>query len=175
MFIDKILRTKIFRIFIPAAIAYAILIFYLSITSDILNIRHLVNIILLHGVRNLLVAINVPFIFSFFVKCLDFVEKQSIDIGHFGIYFAFGILLYFAFVNLKNPISGKYSAAIAVCIGTAYGILNEMFQIFPPYRTASVGDAFSNFLGLVFAQLLVLTFIFLLRRIQIRTKEPREI
>jgi hypothetical protein len=160
------LRLRNPRIFIPAAILYAILIFYLSITSDIGNIRHIVNITLIHGVRDILIAINIPFVLRFLVGSVNFAEKQSIDIGHVGIYFMFDILLYLAFVSSKNQIFKKHSAASAVCLGTAYGILNEIFQLYLPYRTASVGDAFSNLMGLVLAQFLVVSFIFVLRQIQ---------
>jgi VanZ family protein len=168
------LRIKSPRIFIPAAIAYAILIFYLSITSDIGNIRHVVNITLIRGVRDILIAIKIPLILSFLVDTLNFAEREAIDIGHVGVYFLFGILLYFAFVSSKKQMLEKHSAVCAVCIGTAYGILNETFQIFLPYRTASVGDAFSNLLGLVFAQFLVVSFIFLLRQVQNWKKKTEE-
>lgn len=128
------------------------------------------NITLVHRIRDILIAINIPFILNFLVGSLNFIERQSLDIGHVGIYFVFGILLYFAFVSSKNRILEKYPAAFAVCIGTAYGVLNEIFQIFLPYRTASVGDAFSNLLGLVLAQFFILIFVLVLRQIQKRRK-----
>lgn len=159
------------KIFVPVAILYAVLIFYLSVTSKIGNIRHQVNMILAHGIRDALIAFNLPFIRNFLVASLNFVEGQSIDVGHVGIYFVFGILLYFAFASSKNQLLEKYSAVFAVCIGTAYGVLNEIFQSYLPYRTASVGDAFSNMLGLVIAQLLVLTFVFVLRQVQNQMKK----
>ncbi|MDQ1253093.1 MAG: hypothetical protein QG646_2238 [Euryarchaeota archaeon] len=157
---------KYLRIFIPAAIGYAILIFYLSITSNIGKVRHVVNLTLVHGIRDFLIAIKIPFIMGFLVDSLNFAEKQSIDIGHLGIYFVFGILLYFAFLSSKKGIFEKYPAAFAVSIGTAYGILNEFFQLSLPYRTASIGDALSNLLGLVLAQLLVIFFVFVFKQVQ---------
>jgi VanZ family protein len=163
------------RIFVPAAIAYAVLILYLSISSNIGNIRHLVNVTLIRGIRDILIAFNLPSILSFLVDALKYAEEQSIDIGHVGIYFAFGILLYFAFVSSKKLILENHSAAFAVFVGTAYGILNEIFQKCLPYRTASVADALSNLLGLVLAQFLLILFIFLLRHAQNwkkRTEKP---
>ena len=162
------LRLKNPRIFIPAAILYAILIFYLSITSDIGSIRRILNVTVIRGIRDILIASKIPFILSFLVDSLNFAERLSLDFGHVGIYFMFGILLYFAFVSSKRQILVKYSAVFSVCLGTAYGILNETFQMFLPYRTASVADALSNLLGLVLSQILVITFIFVLRQAQKR-------
>jgi VanZ family protein len=165
------LNLKYPKIFVPAAILYAILIFYLSITSDIGNIRHHVNVTLIRGIRDILIASKIPFIMGFLVNILNYIEGLSLDIGHIGIYFLFGIFLYFAFASSKKEIFEKYSAAFAICVGSAYGILNETFQLFLPYRTASITDAISNLLGLVFAQILVLTFILVLRQIQNRKRK----
>jgi VanZ family protein len=164
---------KYARIFIPAAILYAVLILYLSITSKLGSFRHKLNLTLAHGITDVLLAFNLPYVRSFLVDLLNFVESLSIDVDHIGIYFIFGILLYFALLSSKNQILAKYPAVISVCIGTAYGVLNEIFQSYLPYRTASVGDAFSNMLGLVLAQLLVLTFILVLRQILKRTKNEK--
>lgn len=168
------LKIKNPRIFVLAAILYAIIIFYLSITSNIGNIRHLVNITLVRGIRDILIAINLPFILSFLVGSLNYAERQSIDIGHVGIYFVFGILLFFVFLSSKYQVLDKYLAVCAICLGTVYGVLNEIFQMFLPYRTASVADAISNLFGLVLAQLLVITFIFVLRQVQNRRKRVEE-
>lgn len=161
------------KIFIPAAILYAVLIFYLSITSDIGSIRHQVNVTLIHRIRDIVIAINIPYLMNFLVSCLNYVEKLSIDIGHVGIYFIFGILLYFAFLSSSYYLLEKYSAACAVLAGTAFGILNEMFQKFLTYRTASLEDAISNLIGLVLAQLLVMIFIFVVKQIQNRKEKIR--
>ena len=157
------LRVKNPKIFVSAAILYAILIFYLSVTSKIGDLKHLINITLGHGTREFLIASNHSFVLQFFVNSLHFVEGKSIDIGHVGVYFGFGILLYFVFLSSKNQMLVKYSSACTICIGTAYGILNEMFQMYLPYRTPSIADAFSNMLGLVIAQLLLVIFIFILK------------
>lgn len=160
------LRIKNTRIFVPAAILYAILIFYLSVTSNIGDLKHLLKITIGHERMDVLIAGNLSFVLSFFVSFLHLDKRQSIDLGHVGIYFGFGILLYFAFASEKNEILGIYSSFLAVCLGTAYGILNEIFQMYLPYRTASVADALSNLIGLVIAQLLVITLIFVVRKVQ---------
>jgi len=164
------LKVKNSKVFVSAAILYAVLIFYLSVTSNIGNLKHLLGITLGHATRDTLIASHLSFVLKFLVDSLNFAERQSIDPGHVGIYFGFGILLYFVFLSSKNQMLEKYSAACAVCLGTAYGVLNEIFQSFLSYRTASVADAFSNMLGLVLAQLLVIVFVFVLRQVQNRKK-----
>jgi VanZ family protein len=160
------LRVKNSKIFVPSTILYAIFIFYLSVTSKIGNIRHLVDITLGHATVKFLIATQLPFILKFLVHSLHFVERHSIDLGHVGIYFGFGVLLYFAFLSSRNQTLGKYAAACAILTGTTYGIMNEFFQTYLPYRTASTADAFSNLLGLVLAQICVIIFVFLLSTVK---------
>lgn len=73
--------------------------------------------------------------------------------------------MYFVFLTSKNPALVRYSAVCAVVIGTAYGILNEIFQSFLSYRVASVADAVSNLIGVVLAQIFVILFALILRAI----------
>ncbi len=169
------LRIKKSRIFVPATILYAIFIFYLSITSNIGNIKHLLNITLGRTARDILIATDLSFILKLLVGLLNFAERQSIDLGHVGIYFGLGILLYFLFLSSRNQIREKYAVVLAIFTGTAYGILNETFQMFLPYRTASVADALSNLLGLVLAQICVLIFILLLQEFQNRRRKVEEL
>ncbi|MDM7919772.1 MAG: VanZ family protein, partial [Methanosarcina sp.] len=73
--------------------------------------------------------------------------------------------LYFVFLTSKTPALVRYSAVCAVFIGTSYGILNEIFQSFLSYRTASVADAVSNLIGLVLAQIFVIFFVLVLKTV----------
>lgn len=160
--IDKMLRVKDSRILVPSTILYAIFIFYLSVTSNIGALRHFIGITLGDKTVEILTAAQLPFILKFLVHSLHFVERHSLDLGHVGIYFGFGVLLYFAFLSFRNRIFKKYAAACAILIGTTYGIMNEFFQTYLPYRTASTADALSNLLGLVLAQICVIIFVFIL-------------
>ena len=171
---DKILRVKKSRIFVPVTILYAIFIFYLSVTSKIGNLKHLIDITLGQAATEILTAAHLSFILKFLVGSLHFAERQSLDPGHVGIYFGLGVLLYFVFLSSRNKIMEKYSVVFAICTGTAYGILNEIFQTYLPYRTASVADALSNLLGLVLAQLCVVIFVLLLREVQNKRKRMKE-
>ncbi len=164
--IDKMLRVLKSRIFFSVTVLYAIFIFYLSVTSKIVNIKHHVDITLGHTTIKILTAAHLSFIMEFLIRSLHFVERHSIDLGHVGIYFGFGVLLYFAFLSSRNQTLGRYAAACAILIGTTYGIMNEFFQTYLPYRTPSVADAFSNLLGLVLAQMCVIIFLLVLSTVQ---------
>jgi VanZ family protein len=146
------------RIIIPAMFLYAIFIFYLSVTSKIGNIKYQLNTALGKLTVKFLVTSGLSFILDLVVGFFNFIERRSIDLGHVGVYFVFGILLYFVCASSRNQMLKRHSAVFAIFIGTAYGILNEIFQIYLPYRTASVADALSNLLGLVLAQVFVILF-----------------
>lgn len=173
--LDKMSKVKISRIIIPSTILYAVLIFHLSLTSNIGNVKHFLDTTLGHATKEILIISHLSFVLNFLEYSLNFVERQSIDPGHFGIYFGLGILLYLAFLSSGNYVMVKYSAAFAIFTGTAYGILNEVFQMFIPYRVASVADALSNLLGLVLAQICIVTFILLWKEIQKRRNREEEI
>ncbi|AKB17622.1 VanZ family protein [Methanosarcina sp. WWM596] len=157
------LKLKKSRFFIIITILYAIMVFYLSVSASIGGLKRFLKMDLGYPVRNILVANNLSSITEFLIDCLNVVQKASLDPGHIGIYFGMGVLLYFVFLTSKNPALVRYSAVCAVSIGTAYGILNEIFQTFLPYRTASVADIVSNLLGLVLAQISVILFAFALK------------
>jgi VanZ family protein len=151
------------RFFIVVTALYAIMVFYLSVSASIGDLRRFLKMDLGYPIRNILVANDLSSITEFFIDCLHAVQRASLDPGHIGIYFGLGVLLYFVFLTSKNQVLVRYSAVCAVFIGTAYGILNEIFQMFLPYRTASVADAASNLIGLVLAQVFVILFVFALK------------
>lgn len=151
-------KIKKSNIFVFTTVLYTILILYLSVTSNLENLKNFLIIKQGHKTSDLLVENNLSFIKDFLIEMLKFITGLSIDPGHLVIYFGFGVLLYLTFSNSKNPSLVKYSAVCAVSIGTAYGILNEIFQIYLPLRVASVTDVMSNFIGLALAQIFVIIF-----------------
>lgn len=151
------------RFFIVITVLYAIMVFYLSVSSGVGDIKHFLKMDLGYPLRNFLIANDLSSISEFMIECLHAVQDASLDPGHIGIYFGFGVLLYIVFLTSKNPALVRYSAICAVFIGTAYGILNEIFQSFLPYRTASVEDAVSNLIGVVLAQIFVILFVLALK------------
>lgn len=153
------------RFFVVITILYAIMVFYLSVSAEIGDLKHFLKFSLGYPLKNTLVANDMSSISKFMIDCLHAVQDASLDPGHIGIYFGFGVLLYFVFLTSKSPALVRYSAICAVFIGTAYGILNEIFQSFLPYRTASVADAISNIIGVVLAQIFVILFVLALKMI----------
>lgn len=153
------------RFFVVITILYAILVFYLSVSTGVGDIKHFLKIGLGYPLQNILIANDMSSISKFMIDCLHAVQNASLDPGHIGIYFGFGVLLYFVFLTSKNPSLVRYSAICAVFIGTAYGILNEIFQSFLPYRTASVEDAVSNLIGVVLAQIFVILFVLVIKSV----------
>jgi VanZ family protein len=130
--IDKMLRVKKSRVIVPTTVLYAIFVFYLSVTSNIGNLKHLIDNTLGAATIEVLNAAHLSVILKFLVGSLHFVERQSLAPGHIGIYFGSGILLYLAFLSSGNQTLEKYAAACAVLTGTIYGIMNEFFQAFFP-------------------------------------------
>ncbi|AKB29748.1 hypothetical protein MSSIT_3029 [Methanosarcina siciliae T4/M] len=165
------------RFFILITILYAIMVFYLSVSAGVGDLKHLLKMGLGYPLKNALLANDLSSVVDFLLASLHTVQDASIDPGHVGIYFGLGVLLYLVFLSSKNPTFVRYSAICAVFIGTAYGILNEIFQTFLPYRTASVADAVSNLIGLVLAQICVIFFVLTLKAIidkKKRTEGPAD-
>ncbi|MDQ1252423.1 MAG: hypothetical protein QG646_1544 [Euryarchaeota archaeon] len=162
------------RFFVIITILYAIMVFYLSVSAGIGDLKHFLKIGLGYPLKNVLVANDMSSISKFMIDCLHAVQEASLDPGHIGIYFGFGVLLYFVFLTSKNPALVRYSAICAIFIGTAYGILNEIFQSFLPYRVASVEDAVSNLIGLVLAQIFVIFFVLALKVVLNKKKNVEE-
>ncbi|MCQ1535480.1 hypothetical protein FTO70_07230 [Methanosarcina sp. KYL-1] len=152
---------------------YATLIFYLSVTADLWDLKNFLKMNLGYTTRDVLASNDLSFITDFLLDALNFAISISIDPGHVVIYFGFGVLLYFVFLNSKNPKLVKYAAVYAISAGTAYGILNEIFQMYLPFRVASMADAMSNLLGLILAQIFVIIFASGLRGIS-RMRETQE-
>lgn len=161
------------RFFIVITALYAIMVFYLSVSTGVGGIKHFLKFGLGYPLQNILIANDLSSISEFIIDCLHAVQNASLDPGHIGIYFGFGVLLYFVFLTSKNPALVRYSAICAVFIGTAYGILNEIFQSFLPYRTASVEDAVSNLIGVVLAQIFVILFVLALKSVLDRKKSVK--
>lgn len=140
-------------------ISYAILILYLSVTSNLGGLKYFLRMNLGYKTKDVLVENNLSFVMDFLLDSLEFAQSLSIDPGHLVVYFGFGVLLYLVFSNSKNALLIKNSAVCAICTGTAFGILNEIFQTYLPFRVASVADVISNLVGLTIAQIFTIVFI----------------
>lgn len=151
--------------FILITILYAVMVFYLSVSARVDDIKDILKMSLGYPIKNALIASDLSSVMDFLLVLLNSARNASIDPDHVGIYFGLGILLYFVFLTSKNLVLVRYSAVCAVVIGTAYGILNEIFQSFLSYRVASAADAISNLIGLVLAQIFVIIFVLALKMI----------
>ncbi|MGI6105835.1 MAG: VanZ family protein [Raoultibacter sp.] len=70
---------------------------------------------------------------------------------HFMEYFIFGLLLSFA---LKQHVSIKRAFMVAIIVASAYGITDEIHQLFVPGRDCTPLDWFVDMLGASFAALI---------------------
>ncbi|MFZ2070827.1 MAG: VanZ family protein [Halobacteriota archaeon] len=85
---------------------------------------------------------------------------------HLLLYMGFGLLLNLTLRHSSRL--SKYAAPLAIFIGTVYGITDEFHQSLVPYRTASIFDLYTDLLGLLIAQLLLLFYFRLKRYIKAR-------
>ena len=67
---------------------------------------------------------------------------------HFAAYGLLSFILFFALVfQNKIDLFKKYPSTFTLIFTTLFGILNELFQIFVPSRSANPLDILANFLG----------------------------
>jgi len=66
----------------------------------------------------------------------------------------------------------KYAVPFSIAIGTLYGVTDEFHQTFVPHRSASLMDLCADFMGLLFAQFLILVYSGIKRLV--KSKEARE-
>ncbi|AAM04495.1 TPA: hypothetical protein HA338_04220 [Methanosarcina acetivorans] len=150
------------------------MVFYLSVSAGIGYLKNLLKMDMGYPIRNALLANDLSSVVDFFT-CLASYSSERIHrpwaCGDILRTRSFTIL---RFLSSKNSALVKYSAIGAVFIGTAYGILNEIFQTFLPYRDPSVADAISNLIRLVLAHICVIFFVLTLRAIIDKKKELKD-
>ncbi|MCQ1535479.1 hypothetical protein FTO70_07225 [Methanosarcina sp. KYL-1] len=159
-------------------VLYTIVIFYLSVTSSVSPIKRFIKINIFYNTRDFLVQNGFSSAADFLTGLYHHAADMSLDIGHIGIYAAFGLLLYFAFLKSKNKILNSRPALAAVYVGSVYGLIMEIIQFFTLNRKTDMADVFSNMMGLALAQLALVMLIFglkgfilLLESIQKKKKE----
>ncbi|MBN1592850.1 MAG: VanZ family protein [Candidatus Coatesbacteria bacterium] len=82
---------------------------------------------------------------------------------HFIEYFIMGLLAHIAFRTRPVSFSPKMAATIATLFCLAYAVSDEFHQYFVKSRYASLPDIAADFLGGLFAQIIILFLIFLRR------------
>ena len=145
-----------FHIFVALTCVYALIIFYLSSLSSppgppgIGFLYGLVHVLEDLGLESLLY----PFYFAY---------RYPDKFAHAILYMGLGILLYLTLRSSRNEVLIKYAAPLSIAIGTLYGLTDEVHQSFVLYRSASTKDLCADFVGLLCAQLLILSYIGLKR------------
>ncbi len=71
---------------------------------------------------------------------------------HFTVFFLFSFFL-FALVKGKNPVKAKHMLLVAG-ISVAHAILDEIHQMFVPFRDAGINDVLTNTLGIFSSMIL---------------------
>lgn len=141
-----------FRIFATLACIYAALIFYLSSLSNppIVAIPYpslipqIIDTIVKHG-------------FSVTVWFVEYLSHNIDKIEHIILYFGFGTLLYLTFTNSGSTGIRKHAILFAMILGIICGTADEIHQSFVPGRTTSIADALANCIGVVLAQVILVS------------------
>lgn len=155
-----------FRFFLGLTLGYAALIFYLSSISDLNLPRaqlHLLNDI----IHNLMHSD-----YAFLLAPLSPLIIQQDKVLHIILFFGFGLL-----INQTLRSGGKTvvnAFIFAILLGSLYGASDEFHQMFVPHRTASAMDLAADITGILFAQLVVLSF-YILKIVYVRIiKQKKE-
>ena len=140
-----------FRVFAIITGAYAVFLFYLSSLS---SPPELPEFGFLYAFAYQLKDWGL----SFLVYPFYFAYRHPDKFAHFVLYTGLGLLLSPTLNGSKSGVLSKYAAPLSIFIGTLYGVTDEFHQSFVPYRSASSGDLCADFMGLVFAQFLILIY-----------------
>ncbi|MDR6222633.1 VanZ family protein [Methanococcoides alaskense] len=138
----------IFRIFVVFSLVYAAIIFYLSAQSSI-DLPSSSQIPFYNQILDFVKQNNIPYLVDIAHYSIDNFDK----VAHMILYFGFGILLHFTFRHSDNLTLRKYSPVFAIFIGVAYGISDEIHQMYVPGRTSSFDDLVADSIGITLAQI----------------------
>ena len=141
-----------FRVFAIITGAYAVFLFYLSSLSSPPAVPEL-------GFLYEFAYLLKDWGLSFLVYPFYFAYRHPDKFAHFVLYFGLGLLLKPMLSSSRNVVMSKYAVPFSIAIGTLYGATDEFHQSFVPYRSASSMDLYADFMGLVFAQLLILFYL----------------
>ncbi len=140
-----------FHLFMSLTCVYAAVLFYLSSLSSPPGPPELG---FLYGLVHFLEDLGLKFL----IYPLYFAYRYPDKFAHVILYMGFGLLLNPTLSSSKNGVLSEYAVPFSLLIGTLYGVTDEFHQVFVPYRSASSMDLFADFMGLLFAQLLILIY-----------------
>jgi len=136
------------HVYLIAVFLYATFIFYLS---SIPNPPSPVSYGLMRQIYHFLSRVGLGFLAYPFYLYILFPDKFI----HFFLYLGFGTILNLAIKSYRSGFLA--SASLSLFLGSVYAASDEIHQIFTPFRSASLSDFFADFLGILFAQVLMLT------------------
>ncbi|MCD4821474.1 MAG: VanZ family protein [Methanococcoides sp.] len=153
----------IFHIFVALSLFYAAIIFYLSAQSSI-DLPSSSPIPFYDQLIDFVINSNNPYL----LDIAYFVAHNFDKFAHMILYFGFGILLHITFRHSDNLTLRKYAPVFAIFIGIAYGITDELHQMYVPGRTSSFDDIVADGMGIALAQIILWVVVF--RSIFLRKK-----
>ena len=145
------LKLNKFHIFVSLTCVYAVFLFSLSSLSSPPGPLELG---LLYGIVHFLEDLGLKFLIYPFYFAYRYPDKFA----HAILYMGFGLLLNPTLSSSKIEVLSKYAAPFSIAIGTLYGVTDELHQFFVPYRSASSMDLCADFMGLLFAQLVIFVY-----------------
>ena len=154
-----------FRIFLGLTLGYAILIFYLSSISD-LNLPRMQLHLLNDIISNLMHSD-----YAFLLAPLSPLILQQDKVLHIILFFGFGLLIYLTLRSSGKTVVNAF--IFAILLGSLYGVSDEFHQMFVPHRTASAMDLTADITGILFAQLVIVSF-YILKKVYVRIFEQKE-
>jgi VanZ family protein len=145
------IKPTTFSVFAILTGAYAVFLFYLSSLSSPPEVPELG---FLYEFGYLLKEWGL----SYLIYPFYFAYQRPDKFAHFVLYTGLGLLLNPMLSSSRNGMMSKYAVPFSLLLGAVYAISDEFHQSFVPYRSASVTDFCADFLGLLFAQFLILLY-----------------
>lgn len=142
----KGIGSRKFVVYLTLTTLYAALIFYLSSQSHLPHAAAWMED-LLHKIISI---IGVRYFHTF-----EFIIRYPDKLEHFLIFFVFGILLRLTASHSRYPPIRENAMLVALMVGIGYGALDEVHQMFVPYRFSSADDFIADATGIVCAQIFI--------------------
>ncbi len=153
----KGLGSRKFVVYLALTILYAAFIFHLSSQSHLPQAASELKE-LMHKIISI-ICIQHFNIFEFIIKHHD-------KLGHFMLFFVFGILLRLTAAYSRYLSVRENAMLVALMVGIGYGALDEVHQMLVPYRHPSIYDFIADAAGIVCAQVFIAIVMWTYARLQ---------
>jgi len=109
--------------------------------------------------------------YAFLLAPLSPLLVQQDKVLHIILFFGFGLLIYLTLRSSGKTVVNAF--IFAILLGSLYGVSDEFHQMFVPHRTASAMDLTADITGILFAQLVIVSF-YILKKVYVRIFEQKE-